>query len=497
MSRFQGATWNLKIGHQVMHLAIERELVEAIRIGHMLRGYSKSCRSLVSGGGWPFGAEIGWQLGRRYSPVSGTYPGATLNLNLHLPHQHPNLEVVVDEVQRRVHKEIKQSCPRTTRRRNASAITTTTATACLTLQQRWYEGSHKFYECTSPKEHFYIRKERERDHVLLPHAKDLKKWVCASQVRDADEASDLSIQAEEWSNDSLSHAMETSLLDSLHLQKSETYCIQSSSIYVSRMALVGLGKLVVLHDDDHISTDVGIRIAFTEYVDLRFEAFGWHAIWVKNGNYGLMRISSSSRAGEGAGGVGYRTLACTVTPEFTRKKLAATHVALKQEVEAAQHVVKRMDHVAASAQIEMDLQLREVLRKEIFCVVMMTLRGDRAIITLWAADRDRGRPDMRARHVYPDGMIRMVYVLRVTMGKLSRLSGAGDAREKSTDKLSVKEFRDRFCIPNGVIVEFLNGEDVVSTEKVEGHAITFSKEQFNAGLRFPLPALFKEFLHFS
>ena len=75
---------------------------------------------------------------------------------------------------------------------------------------------------------------------------------------------------------------------------------------------------------------------------------------------------------------------------------------------------------------------------------------------------------------------------------------AGDAREKSTDKLSVKEFRDRFCIPNGVMVEFLNeGEDVVSTEKAEGRAITFSKEQFNSRLRFPLSALFKEFLHFS
>ena len=75
---------------------------------------------------------------------------------------------------------------------------------------------------------------------------------------------------------------------------------------------------------------------------------------------------------------------------------------------------------------------------------------------------------------------------------------AGDAHEKSTDKLSVKEFRDRFCIPNGVIVEFLNEEeDVVSTEKAEGRAMTFSKEQFNAELRFPLPALFKEFLHFS
>ncbi|RVW76096.1 hypothetical protein CK203_049157 [Vitis vinifera] len=75
---------------------------------------------------------------------------------------------------------------------------------------------------------------------------------------------------------------------------------------------------------------------------------------------------------------------------------------------------------------------------------------------------------------------------------------AGDVHEKPIDKLSVKEFRDRFCIPNGVIVEFLNeGEDVVSTEKAEGRAITFSKEHFNAGLRFPLPALFKEFLHFS
>ena len=74
---------------------------------------------------------------------------------------------------------------------------------------------------------------------------------------------------------------------------------------------------------------------------------------------------------------------------------------------------------------------------------------------------------------------------------------AGDAHGKSTDKLSVKEFRDQFCIPNGVIVEFLNGEDVVSTEKAEQDTVIFSKEQFNAGLRFLLPALFKEFLHFT
>ena len=68
--------------------------------------------------------------------------------------------------------------------------------------------------------------------------------------------------------------------------------------------------------------------------------------------------------------------------------------------------------------------------------------------------------------------------------------------EKSVDKLSVKEFHERFCIPNGVSVELTNGE-VVSTEKGEDHAICFSKEQFNAGLQFPLPSLFKEFLHFT
>ena len=74
---------------------------------------------------------------------------------------------------------------------------------------------------------------------------------------------------------------------------------------------------------------------------------------------------------------------------------------------------------------------------------------------------------------------------------------AGDAPEKSVDKLNVKEFRERFCIPNGLLVEFLDEEEVISTEKAEGRAITFSKEEFNAGLRFPLPVLFKEFLHFT
>ncbi|RVW85156.1 hypothetical protein CK203_032891 [Vitis vinifera] len=46
-------------------------------------------------------------------------------------------------------------------------------------------------------------------------------------------------------------------------------------------------------------------------------------------------------------------------------------------------------------------------------------------------------------------------------------------------------------------VRLVNEEAAMPTEKGGKNAILFTKEQFNAGLRFPLPALFKEFLHFS
>ncbi|RVW72783.1 hypothetical protein CK203_049195 [Vitis vinifera] len=77
---------------------------------------------------------------------------------------------------------------------------------------------------------------------------------------------------------------------------------------------------------------------------------------------------------------------------------------------------------------------------------------------------------------------------------ICRVSEAG---EKAIDKLDVEEFRERFCIPNGVSIDLVNEEAAMPTEKGEENVILFTKEQFNAGLRFPLPALFKEFLHFS
>ncbi|XP_039145163.1 transketolase, chloroplastic-like [Dioscorea cayenensis subsp. rotundata] len=55
----------------------------------------------------------------------------------------------------------------------------------------------------------------------------------------------------------------------------------------------GLGKLIAFYDDNHISIDGDTEIAFTEDVITRFEALGWHTIWVKNGNQGYNEIRAA------------------------------------------------------------------------------------------------------------------------------------------------------------------------------------------------------------
>ena len=46
----------------------------------------------------------------------------------------------------------------------------------------------------------------------------------------------------------------------------------------------GLGKLIVLYDDNHITIDGTTDLAFTEDVCARFEAYGWHVQAVGDGN---------------------------------------------------------------------------------------------------------------------------------------------------------------------------------------------------------------------
>ncbi|RVX04469.1 hypothetical protein CK203_018399 [Vitis vinifera] len=62
---------------------------------------------------------------------------------------------------------------------------------------------------------------------------------------------------------------------------------------------------------------------------------------------------------------------------------------------------------------------------------------------LWSGRIYGSRPDVYALFRFNLGL------KNVFKEKATSSVRAGDAHEKSTDKLSVKEFRDRFCIPNG------------------------------------------------
>ncbi|MFN4195914.1 MAG: transketolase [Thermosynechococcus sp.] len=58
----------------------------------------------------------------------------------------------------------------------------------------------------------------------------------------------------------------------------------------------GLGKLIALYDDNHISIDGSTDIAFTEDVCKRFEAYGWHVQHVADGNTDLAGIAKAIAA---------------------------------------------------------------------------------------------------------------------------------------------------------------------------------------------------------
>ncbi|WP_300669797.1 transketolase [Desulfoluna sp.] len=53
---------------------------------------------------------------------------------------------------------------------------------------------------------------------------------------------------------------------------------------ISMAGHLGLGKLICLYDDNQITIEGGTEIAFTEDVAARFEACGWNAIRVEDGN---------------------------------------------------------------------------------------------------------------------------------------------------------------------------------------------------------------------
>ncbi|MCJ1483310.1 Transketolase [Schaereria dolodes] len=54
-----------------------------------------------------------------------------------------------------------------------------------------------------------------------------------------------------------------------------------------------LGNLIMVYDDNHISIDGDTKCAFTEDVMKRFEAYGWHTQWVKDGDHDLEGIEQA------------------------------------------------------------------------------------------------------------------------------------------------------------------------------------------------------------
>jgi len=57
-----------------------------------------------------------------------------------------------------------------------------------------------------------------------------------------------------------------------------------------------LGNLIAVYDDNHISIDGDTKCAFTEDVTKRFESYGWHVIWVKDGDHDYEGIEAAIKA---------------------------------------------------------------------------------------------------------------------------------------------------------------------------------------------------------
>lgn len=75
-------------------------------------------------------------------------------------------------------------------------------------------------------------------------------------------------------------------------------CLQEgvSSEASSLAGHLGLGKLIVLYDDNKITIDGSTDISFTEDVHKRYEAYNWHVQVVEDGNYGHDAIQAAVEA---------------------------------------------------------------------------------------------------------------------------------------------------------------------------------------------------------
>ena len=61
---------------------------------------------------------------------------------------------------------------------------------------------------------------------------------------------------------------------------------------------LGLGKLIVLYDDNHVTIDGSTDLSFTEDVCKRYESYGWHTLHVPHGDSDIAGIEAAIRAAQ-------------------------------------------------------------------------------------------------------------------------------------------------------------------------------------------------------
>jgi transketolase len=61
---------------------------------------------------------------------------------------------------------------------------------------------------------------------------------------------------------------------------------------------LGLGKLILFYDDNHVTIDGDTELSFTEDVLKRYEAYGWHTQHVKDGDHDLDGIAAALEAAQ-------------------------------------------------------------------------------------------------------------------------------------------------------------------------------------------------------
>ncbi len=101
----------------------------------------------------------------------------------------------------------------------------------------------------------------------------------------------------------------------------EGVCAEAASL----AGHLGLGKLIVLYDDNHVTIDGDTELSFTEDVEARFRAYGWHTAHVANGDTDLAGIEAAVRAAQAETGKP-SLIRVTTTIGFGSKRQGTEHV---------------------------------------------------------------------------------------------------------------------------------------------------------------------------